>query len=91
MVLASDKCLSTVGGLRSAPLVATFALGCCGALVLTLSRPAVPRVEAASGQAQTTAGMSDDERLARATCSTCLYSRRPTSSRKMPGAPKSCG
>ena len=58
-------------GAGSAPLVATFALGCCGVLFLTLSRPAAPRVEASSGQAQTSAGMSDEERLARATCSTC--------------------
>ena len=54
----------------SAPVVAIFALGCC-ALFLTLSRPAAPRIEASSTQAQTIAGMSDEERLARATCSTC--------------------
>src|SRR3954471_19782304 len=53
------------------PLVAALALGCCGALFLTLGPPAAPRVEASSSQAQTTAGMSDEERLARATCSTC--------------------
>src|SRR5262245_27760023 len=58
-------------GARSASLVATFALGCCGALFLTLSPPAAPRVAAASGQAQTTVEMSDDEKLARATCSGC--------------------
>jgi len=59
------------GGAGSAPLVATFALGCCGALFLTLSRPAAPRVEASSSQAQTSAGMSGEEKLARATCSSC--------------------
>src|SRR6185436_9154763 len=61
---------STRQDASSAPLVAIFALGCC-ALFLTLSRPAAPPAEASSGQAQSTAAMSDDERPARATCSTC--------------------
>src|SRR5580765_8290561 len=61
---------STRPDVGSAPVVAIFALGCC-ALFLTLSRPATPRIEASSTQAQTIAGMSDEERLARATCSTC--------------------
>jgi len=52
-------------GAGSAPLSAIVAL-CCGALFLTLTRP-----EASTRQAQTTAGMSDDEKLARETCSVC--------------------